>query len=212
MSKNECIICAETIDEINNTHNILKCEHNLFFHKQCLDDWTKMQSDNNQILACPICRTEYGDTERINQETIISPVDNSILFDILKFNRYRMGVMFFTSINAMLSIINAFFGNILSLIPFFISMLGFLGAKTLQKCWLLTYIVFNLVSLLVQASIIPHIISKFNQDTWIMYCIGIAINLFILIYIIIFYRQVSLFRSRMESLRDGVQYNYINIP
>ena len=212
MSENECIICAEIIDENNESHDILKCEHNSLFHKKCLDEWSEIQSDNNQNLACPICRVEYGDTERLTSDNSILQVDNSTLFDILKFNRYRYAVMLITGMNAIFSLINIIYGNLFSVTPFLISILGYFGAKTLQKCWIMTYILFNLISLLVQASFIPHMINDYDQNTWLIYCIGLSIDIFLLIYVIIFFRQISRFRSRMDILRNGIEYNYTNIP
>ena len=112
--------------------------------------------------------------------------------------------MIITCFNALVSISNIIYGNSLSFTSLIVSLLGFYGAKTLNGCFLFTYLMFSLFSFIMQAILIPNIIDKYNQDTWVLYCIGIGIDLLLLIYVAFFYRTLSIFRYRMGELRTRI--------
>jgi len=214
MSGNECIICSDLINDSTNIHNTLSCGHDSFFHKGCIDGWTKIQHDNGQQSECPICRKGYGNNDlsyNIESGSVsVSQADTSHLFDILKFSRHRNRVMIIIGGNVMMSLLNVLYGNSVYIMTLCISLIGYYGAKTLYKYWLFTYIVFNLLSLIAQSSLIPYIVDNYDQNTWIVYCVGLGIDLILLIYVGLFYRKISNFRNRMVELRShlGIMYVY----
>ena len=49
----ECLIC---LDNNNKTSIKIKCNH--IFHNKCIEKWENVSIKNNNIVSCPICRTE----------------------------------------------------------------------------------------------------------------------------------------------------------
>ena len=54
----ECSICIENIEPENHDSAQLTCNHT--FHKECIDDWFKSQTDKNTHKSCPICRKDFN--------------------------------------------------------------------------------------------------------------------------------------------------------
>jgi hypothetical protein len=49
----ECSICLDN----NNKHSVkIKCNH--IFHNKCIEEWKTISIKNNNIVSCPLCRTE----------------------------------------------------------------------------------------------------------------------------------------------------------
>ena len=49
----ECSICLDN----NNKHSVkIKCNH--IFHNKCIEEWKTISFKNNNIVRCPLCRTE----------------------------------------------------------------------------------------------------------------------------------------------------------
>lgn len=54
----ECSICIENIEPNNYDGAQLTCNHT--FHKACIDDWFKAQTDKNIHKTCPLCRKDFN--------------------------------------------------------------------------------------------------------------------------------------------------------
>lgn len=54
----ECSICIENIEPNNHDGAQLTCNHT--FHKACIDDWFKAQTDKNIHKTCPLCRKDFN--------------------------------------------------------------------------------------------------------------------------------------------------------
>ena len=68
-----CPICFDSIYTVKKKTLIyLNCSH--IFHNNCLQEWVKTQSKNNNVINCPLCRDNI--IKRIPNRT-----DNQIVYD-----------------------------------------------------------------------------------------------------------------------------------
>ena len=81
---NECIICFDHIDINQNIQIFKDCEHNNFYHNECMNNWIKNSINKNLIPSCPICCNQIKVTEIIktsqNPEIIKTSQNSEILF------------------------------------------------------------------------------------------------------------------------------------
>ena len=80
---NECIICLDIIDDNNQEINFFKgCDHNNFYHIECVNNWINECNHKNMVPTCPICRKEVVLREItivIPNEIIMTPQNNQVI-------------------------------------------------------------------------------------------------------------------------------------
>jgi len=55
----ECLICYNNINKKNNvSYKIMTCDHNIFFHRKCINKMCIIDRKTNKKSKCPLCRKD----------------------------------------------------------------------------------------------------------------------------------------------------------
>ena len=147
----ECIICLENINSTT-TNLTLNCQHT--FHKDCIDKWFQINTDN----SCPICRVKPNNEtiEEVHSENNINILNN------INFYNERLAILCLTTTNIIVdSIFILLYDNVINLyISFFINWFGFIGAYNLKTLYLNLYLYSWVINFFI---VLIDLITNFNM-------------------------------------------------
>ena len=186
-----CTICLESLDSLTAEQMTLECNHS--YHKNCINTWMEKES------SCPLCRTVIGLSNLTEQQNMLHQI---VIYRCLGRIRTMQIIIGSDMIYATISI------NSVSILAWFLTLLGHFGASTLSIHALIYYLIFKLVSsFYLGCNLIGYInedklnFSKFTKNDFIFSIDCFVLMFYCYIVYIVFFVIKDITKFRTELVR-----------